>query len=117
MTDPMALKERTLRQLLEIRETLLSVDCQEMIDQKPQEMQREYCQIISQAQINYLKLQRASLEELSKEMLTVENELLESMKSMQESIDDLSRLEKFMTDATGFIRLVQRIVSILPLTI
>lgn len=112
MSEPSALKEKALKQLLEIRETLLSLNCQELIEQLPQERQREICQIISQAQISYLKLQKVCIEELTNEMRLVETALLESMKAMQESMDSLSKLESFMNEATLFIKTVQNIVKI-----
>ncbi len=110
---PEALKEQTLTQLIEIRETLLSQDWQEKIDKMPPDKRHEVILLVSQSQINYLKLQRTELETITKGLAQQEKELIKAMKQLQDSMDNVSKLDAFVNGATGFIKLVQNILKAL----
>jgi hypothetical protein len=107
MLDLKELKEQILEHLLDIRNTLLLFECQEIIYLMPQERQRELCQLVSMAQTSYARLQRASTEQLSDRMERVEKALLEGMRAMRESMTELTKLETFITEATKFTARVQ----------
>jgi hypothetical protein len=109
-----ALKEQTLSQLLEIRETLLNQEWQEMIDDMPDDRKHQIIILVSLAQINYLKLKRTELETITSGLRQVEHELLEGIRQMQDSMDNVSGIDAFVNRATEFLRLVQNVLKALP---
>lgn len=115
--SPSALKEMTLQQLLEIREKLLSPDSQAVIGELSADRQHDITLLISQAQINYLKLQRASLEQINHEMNILEDSLRAGMKNLETSMETVTKVETFMKHATGFIRLVDSLFRVLPTSV
>jgi hypothetical protein len=111
LSSPDALKEQTLSQLLEIRDTLLNQEWQEKIDTMPHDRRHEIIILVSQAQINFLKLRRAELEAIANGLKKSETELFAGMKQMQDSMDDVSKVDAFVNGAAGFLRLVQDILK------
>jgi len=112
--SPYELKEMALHQLLEIRERLLSPESQEVIDNLSQEDRHDVILLVSKAQINYLKLQKAMLEEITDGMRQIEPELLTGIDGLKDKSGHLLRIEKFIENAGKFVKLVASVFAHVP---
>ncbi|NTV26939.1 MAG: hypothetical protein HGB01_12115 [Chlorobiaceae bacterium] len=105
--SPSALKEMALQQLLQIRDKLLTPDSQASINNLAAEQQHEINILISQAQINYLKIKKLQPEQFSMLVERNGNELLNGTEILRTPIHNVTSVEQFMHNASGFVGMIE----------
>lgn len=96
-----------LQQLLEIREKLLNPDSQASINNLAAEQQHKINILISQAQINYLKIKKLQPEQFSMLVERNGNELLNGTEILRKPIHNVTSVEQFMRNASGFVGMIE----------
>jgi hypothetical protein len=111
MFDPMELKERILKHLLHVRDTLLTMEYQELLDRMPKERQHEICLMVSRAQITCFKLQNIVDAWLPDALESNEPELWPLLHEMDPAKRDKQGFEQFTNNTALLLDLLGKMLE------
>jgi hypothetical protein len=110
---PFELKGLTAKQLGEIRNAMADLTYILEVEKLPLEKRKESAWIHSQVQSTYLKIRQTELSAIRDLLIANETDLTTGIGQVQIVLADLKKTEEIMSQVTGFLKIVGRIVTII----